>query len=81
MPLMEKVLVTGAAGFIGFNTVNRLLEEGLAVVGIDNLNDYYPVDLKQARLNQLISHTGFEFRHLDIADRAAEPQSARGGSK
>src|SRR3546814_17952621 len=67
------VLVTGAAGFIGFHTSLRLLERGEEVIGIDNLNAYYPVSLKQARLAEIERrHPGaFEFIHLDFADMAA----------
>ncbi|NNM52204.1 MAG: SDR family NAD(P)-dependent oxidoreductase, partial [Pseudomonadales bacterium] len=65
-----KVLVTGAAGFIGARTVERLLARGDVVVGIDNLNDYYEVSLKLARLQRL-QHDGFEFLSMDIADREA----------
>ncbi|HSI53066.1 MAG TPA: NAD-dependent epimerase [Ramlibacter sp.] len=65
-----KVLVTGCAGFIGMHTALALLERGDEVVGIDNLNDYYDVSLKQARLAQLEAHKGFRFEQLDIADRA-----------
>ncbi|MBS6738392.1 MAG: NAD-dependent epimerase [Enterobacteriaceae bacterium] len=61
-----KFLVTGAAGFIGFHTIKRLLEAGHAVVGIDNLNDYYDVNLKQTRVNLLQSPL-FSFRKIDIA--------------
>ena len=66
-----KVLVTGAAGFIGFSLVERLLKRGDDVWGIDNLNDYYDVTLKQSRLQQLEKFKGFSFRKLDIADRKA----------
>ncbi|MDD5319743.1 MAG: NAD-dependent epimerase [Methylococcales bacterium] len=66
-----KVLVTGAAGFIGSMLAIRLLERGDEVVGIDNLNDYYDVNLKQARLERLIDCDGFKFVKLDIADRVA----------
>jgi UDP-glucuronate 4-epimerase len=65
-----KVLVTGAAGFIGMATALRLLQRGDEVVGVDNLNDYYDVNLKRARLQQLQPHAGFRFVPLDIADRA-----------
>ncbi|URM25419.1 NAD-dependent epimerase [Pseudomonas frederiksbergensis] len=65
------VLVTGAAGFIGYHTVKRLCREGLEVVGIDNLNDYYSVELKHARLKELESLPGFRFQTLDIVDKTA----------
>ena len=65
------VLVTGAAGFIGYHTVKRLCREGLEVVGIDNLNDYYSVELKHARLKELESLPGFRFQTLDIVDKQA----------
>ncbi|MBN1958132.1 MAG: NAD-dependent epimerase [Desulfuromonadales bacterium] len=64
-----KVLVTGAAGFIGFHLSKYLLERGDDVVGLDNLNDYYDVSLKQARLQQLEAQSGFRFVKLDLADR------------
>jgi UDP-glucuronate 4-epimerase len=64
-----KVLLTGAAGFIGMATALRLLARGDEVVGLDNLNDYYDVALKQARLAQLTPHPGFRFVKLDLADR------------
>ena len=63
-----KVLVTGAAGFIGSFTAERLLERGDSVVGIDNLNDYYDPALKAARLQRLQRHDGFSFEKLDVAD-------------
>ncbi|MCH2137819.1 MAG: NAD-dependent epimerase [Phycisphaerales bacterium] len=63
------VLVTGAAGFIGSFVSQRLLDRGEAVVGLDNLNDYYDPRLKRARLEQLQSHPGFTFVELDCADR------------
>lgn len=66
-------LVTGAAGFIGMHTSLRLLGRGERVVGLDNLNDYYDVSLKEARLEQLVSHENFSFHKLDVADRAAMP--------
>lgn len=66
-----KILVTGAAGFIGYHTSQRLLRDGHILVGVDNLSDYYDVVLKQARLECLQQHEGFEFCLLDIADRSA----------
>jgi UDP-glucuronate 4-epimerase len=68
--VVNPVLVTGAAGFIGFHVARRLLEEGRAVVGIDNLNAYYDPKLKEARLTELGKHAGFRFVKLDLADRA-----------
>ena len=64
-----KVLVTGAAGFIGMHTALRLLARGDEVVGIDNLNDYYDVQLKRDRLKQLEPHAAFRFVQMDMADR------------
>lgn len=64
-----KYLVTGAAGFIGFYVVQRLCEQGHQVIGIDNLNDYYDVNLKLARLAELESQSLFTFMKLDLADR------------
>lgn len=61
-------LITGAAGFIGFYAAFELLKRGEKIVGIDNLNDYYAPELKQARLQQLLDHPGFEFHQVDIAD-------------
>ncbi len=62
-------LLTGAAGFIGFHVAKALLERGDRVVGIDNLNHYYDVRLKQARLAELSAFAGFSFTRLDVADR------------
>jgi UDP-glucuronate 4-epimerase len=64
-----RILVTGAAGFIGFHVARRLLGRGDGVVGLDNLNDYYSVSLKQDRLAQLAAQPAFVFRRLDLADR------------
>ena len=66
-----RILVTGAAGFIGSALALRLLERGDAVLGVDNLNDYYDVGLKQARLKRLRDHPAFRFEKIDIADRSA----------
>jgi UDP-glucuronate 4-epimerase len=66
-----KVLVTGAAGFIGMHVARRLLERGDEVVGVDNLNDYYDVRLKEDRLARLLAYSKFRFSRLDIADREA----------
>ncbi len=66
---MRKVLLTGAAGFIGAKTAEKLLAQGVEVVGIDNLNDYYSVDLKKKRLSSLNS-TSFQFKLLDIENKA-----------
>ena len=63
------VLVTGVAGFIGYFVAKRLLAEGEKVYGIDSLNDYYDVSLKQARLEQLLPHPSFEFAQVDLAER------------
>ncbi|MCY2990317.1 MAG: NAD-dependent epimerase [Planctomycetota bacterium] len=70
---MTKYLVTGAAGFIGFSVARRLLARGDTVVGLDNLNDYYDVQLKQDRLSQLVSQSQFRFVRADVADRNAIP--------
>ena len=66
-----KTLITGAAGFIGMNCALRLLDRGDEVIGIDNLNDYYDVSLKQARLARLEPHAKFGFHKIDISDRDA----------
>ncbi|MHB8352938.1 MAG: SDR family NAD(P)-dependent oxidoreductase, partial [Burkholderiales bacterium] len=66
-----KILVTGVAGFIGMHVARRLLQEGHTVIGLDNLNDYYEVALKQARLAQLTGQPGFCFHPLDVSDARA----------
>ncbi|MEG9528424.1 MAG: NAD-dependent epimerase [Hyphomicrobiales bacterium] len=68
---MKPILLTGAAGFIGSHVAKRYLDQGRTVIGIDNLNDYYEVALKQSRLDDLTPYKNFEFRTLDLADRAA----------
>lgn len=65
------ILVTGAAGFIGFHVARRLLADGRAVVGLDSLNDYYDPALKQARLDVLRQQPRFSFLHLDLSDRTS----------
>ncbi|MGD0230781.1 MAG: SDR family NAD(P)-dependent oxidoreductase [Syntrophorhabdales bacterium] len=67
----ETILLTGAAGFIGWETGRRLLDQGKRVVGIDNLNDYYDVRLKEYRLKNLKGHDGFSFYQADIEDLEA----------
>jgi UDP-glucuronate 4-epimerase len=67
----QPILVTGAAGFVGFHVARQLLAEGRRVVGLDNLNDYYDPALKQSRLDILRAEPRFEFVKIDLADRAA----------
>ncbi len=71
------IWVTGAAGFIGFHVATRLLAEGEAVLGVDNVNDYYDVTLKEARLAQLEGKPGFHFARADLADAGALAELAR----
>ena len=68
-PSGKPILVTGAAGFIGYHLAERLLRDGRKVVGLDNLNDYYDPALKEARLERLEAADGFTFARLDLADR------------
>ena len=70
------ILVTGAAGFIGFHVCRALLERGETVIGVDNLSPYYAVELKQARLAQIEARDGFTFYQVDIADRDGMRQVA-----
>lgn len=79
----ENILVTGAAGFIGYHLCRRLLAEGAQVTGVDNLNDYYNVQLKLDRLAQLTPYSNFSFKKLDIADQKSVNQlfNSRGFSK
>lgn len=70
MAPVNPILVTGAAGFIGYHVARRLLEGGRSVVGLDNLNAYYDPTLKEARLEELAKYSGFQFARLDLADRA-----------
>lgn len=69
--VVDTVLVTGAAGFIGYHLCQRLLTDGRRVIGIDTMNDYYDPALKQARLAQLLPHPHFSFSQTDIADAGA----------
>src|SRR5580700_6460351 len=66
-----KILVTGTAGFIGSHVALRLLERGDEVIGFDNLNDYYDVNLKKARLARFMDHPRYAHVHGDLADRSA----------
>ena len=68
MPPQNRILITGAAGFIGFHLAQKAIGLGYAVTGIDNLNDYYDVSLKQSRLNILKQLPNFDFQELDLAD-------------
>lgn len=68
---METILITGSSGFIGFHLSQRLLNDGYSVIGIDNMNDYYDVSLKQARLEILKQHHNFQFFLLDLVNRTS----------
>lgn len=65
----KKVMITGAAGFIGYHLARRLLKEGFSVFGVDNLNDYYDVRLKELRLSELEKYEKFKFEKLDISEK------------
>ena len=65
---MEKILVTGSSGFIGMHLCRTLLNDGYVVMGIDNMNDYYDVSLKEARLNLLSDYDNFTFNKINISD-------------
>jgi UDP-glucuronate 4-epimerase len=71
IPPLSMILVTGAAGFIGYHVALRLLRDGYVVHGVDNLSDYYDVGLKEARLRRLQEHPQFTFHRIDLADAAA----------
>ena len=64
----EKILVTGCAGFIGMHLCQRLLDEGHDIIGLDNLNSYYSVELKKDRLKNLLNYKNFKFYKIDIID-------------
>src|SRR5580658_10503739 len=74
-----RILLTGAAGFIGFHVARALLERGDKVIGVDNLNDYYDVKLKEARLAQLQKHKNFSFHKISVADKEAVLPLAKSG--
>ena len=68
---MEKILVTGCSGFIGMHLCQNLLEDGYNIYGIDNMNDYYDTNLKEARLKELVNYSNFSFLKADICDQSA----------
>ena len=68
---IKAILLTGCAGFIGWETAKNLLGQGIPVIGVDNLNDYYDVRLKQYRLDDLKNRPNFTFYHADIENLAA----------
>ena len=65
----EKIIITGAAGFIGYHLSKSLLDDDVEILGIDNINDYYDQNLKHARLEKLNQYNQFEFEKIDISDR------------
>src|SRR5690348_4158568 len=72
---MSKILITGSAGFIGYHLAKRLIERGEdEIVGLDNLNNYYDVSLKNDRLSRLLGEKSFRFLKLDLSDRTTLPQ-------
>jgi UDP-glucuronate 4-epimerase len=71
---ISTILVTGAAGFIGYHLSNRLLIDGYQVIGVDIVDSYYDINLKNDRLAQLNQHTNFQFHKIDLADQAALAQ-------
>ena len=68
---MGNILITGCAGFIGFHICKNFLKDGYTVIGIDNINDYYDISLKQIRLDQLGAYDNFSFEKIDISDKHA----------
>jgi UDP-glucuronate 4-epimerase len=77
---MDKFVVTGSAGFIGYHVAKRLLGEGKQVLGVDNMNGYYDVSLKRTRLTKLMGHPGFRFLMADVADQARMEKLFQGES-
>ena len=77
---MKRILLTGTAGFIGYHVTKEFLARGDEVVGVDNLNAYYEVELKQARLKELEKDSHFQFHKLDIANREATSRLIEGKS-
>ena len=65
-----KYLITGAAGFIGYHTAKRLLENNNEIIGIDNINDFYDINLKNARLKELSKHENFNFHDTDLTNKS-----------
>ena len=68
--MSEKILVTGAAGFIGMHLCDSLLKDGYTVIGIDNINDYYDQKLKLDRLSVLDLHDNFQFKKIDLCNQS-----------